>query len=65
VTTPMMNYRHLFPSILPNQQPMSFADGHVSYIKMYWNSSTNALGNYSAGFFYNPPGGYDYQWSGD
>ena len=44
---------------------VSFVDGHVSYIKMYWNSSTNSLGMYSAGFFYDPPAGYDYQWSGN
>ena len=39
---------------------VSFVDGHVSYIKMYWNSGRNGLtGNY------NPPAGYDYQWSPD
>jgi len=44
---------------------VSFVDGHVSYIKMYWNSTTNTLGMYSAGFFYDPPASYDYQWSAD
>ncbi|EEF60278.1 DUF1559 domain-containing protein [Pedosphaera parvula] len=39
---------------------VSFVDGHVSYIKIYWDS----------GFFvnacnYNPPAGYEYQWRGD
>jgi len=39
---------------------VSFVDGHVSYIKMYWNSGRKGLaGNY------NPPAGYDYQWSPD
>jgi hypothetical protein len=44
---------------------VSFVDGHVSYIKMYWNSMTNSIGLYSMAFFYDPPAGYDYQWSGD
>jgi prepilin-type N-terminal cleavage/methylation domain-containing protein len=44
---------------------VSFVDGHVNYIKMYWNSSTDANGYYSMAFFYDPPAGYDYQWSGD
>jgi prepilin-type N-terminal cleavage/methylation domain-containing protein len=36
---------------------VSFVDGHVSYIKIYWN-----LGHLSAGL-YDPPASYDYQWS--
>ena len=43
----------------------SFVDGHVNYIKIYYNNGTNSLGMYSAAFFYDPPAGYDYQWSGD
>jgi prepilin-type processing-associated H-X9-DG protein len=39
---------------------VSFVDGHVSYIKMYL-SYTNS----GCAFFYNPPAGYDYQWSPD
>jgi prepilin-type N-terminal cleavage/methylation domain-containing protein/prepilin-type processing-associated H-X9-DG protein len=39
---------------------VSFADGHVSYIKMY--SNTNY---FMATCFYDPPAGYDYKWSGD
>jgi prepilin-type processing-associated H-X9-DG protein len=38
---------------------VSFVDGHVSYIKMYLNI-TNSLAK-----FYNPPAGYEYQWSPD
>ena len=38
----------------------SFVDGHVSYIKTYWNGQAGSLA-----IFYNPPAGYDYQWSGD
>ena len=37
---------------------VSFADRHVSYIKMYWDTKSLSLA-------YNPPAGYDYQWSGD
>ena len=41
---------------------VSFVDGHVSYIRMYWKTEwppTLCAGDY------NPPAGYDYQWSGD
>lgn len=37
---------------------VSFVDGHVSYISMYWNGHTLST-------LYDPPAGYDYQWSGD
>lgn len=37
---------------------VSFVDGHVSYIKMYWEK--RILANLT-----NPPTGYDYQWSPD
>jgi len=40
---------------------VSFVDGHVSYVRIYWNSSTRNLPSMD----YNPPAGYDYQWSGD
>jgi prepilin-type N-terminal cleavage/methylation domain-containing protein len=39
---------------------VSFVDGHVSYIKIYWNSSYNMMGS-----LYDPPAGYDYKRSGD
>jgi prepilin-type N-terminal cleavage/methylation domain-containing protein len=39
---------------------VSFVDGHVSYLKTYWNGQAGALA-----MAYNPPAGYDYQWSGD
>jgi prepilin-type N-terminal cleavage/methylation domain-containing protein len=41
---------------------VSFVDGHVSFIKMYWDDS-NASGTQP--WEYEPPAGYDYQWSGD
>ena len=44
---------------------VSFVDGHVSYIKIYWNSAANSDGFYSMAFYYDPPAGYDYQWNGD
>ena len=55
----------LMPFFNNAKDEVSFVDGHVSYIKMYWNNSSNSLGNYSAAFFYDPPPNYDYQWSGD
>jgi hypothetical protein len=39
---------------------VSFADGHVSYIKMYSDTS-----HFTATAFYDPPDGYDYKWSGN
>jgi prepilin-type N-terminal cleavage/methylation domain-containing protein len=41
---------------------MSFVDGHVSYIKMYWNGTPKLDG---APALYEPPAGYDYTWSGN
>jgi len=55
----------VFPPFNNAQDMTSFVDGHVSYIKMYWNSSTDSDGIYGLAFYYNPPAGYDYQWSGD
>lgn len=40
---------------------VSFFDGHVNYIRMYWDSNT-APGHGQA-WHYDPPSGYDYQWS--
>jgi prepilin-type N-terminal cleavage/methylation domain-containing protein len=58
----------------PGQVPMfndaknlvSFADSHADYIKMYWNSSlVYPSGGFSVAAYYDPPGGYDYEWSGN
>ncbi len=41
---------------------LSFVDGHASYSKIYWEASwppKSIAGNYD------PPPGYDYQWSGN
>jgi hypothetical protein len=42
---------------------VSFVDGHVSYIKMYWKSGPPPTTLFSGD--YDPPAGYDYQWSGN
>jgi len=48
-------------TVLNNSMNMvSFVDGHVSYVKIFWQPT-----NYMFAFEYNPPDGYDYQWSGD
>jgi len=38
---------------------MSFVDGHVSYIPIYWNGRRTID---DMPVFYNPPAGYDYIW---
>ena len=40
---------------------VSFVDGHVSYIKIYLDRLL--YGGFSQAFMYDPPAGYDYQWS--
>lgn len=45
---------------------VSFVDGHVSYINIYWNSDLRyPNGSFSVAAYYDPPAGYDYQWSGN
>ena len=44
---------------------VSFVDGHVSYIKMYWDSTRLPDGGMSFAFASDPPAEYEYQWSGD
>ncbi len=48
-----------------SQNMVSFVDGHVSYLKMYWNPNPIRGGVYRLGMNYDPPAGYDYKWSGD
>src|ERR1017187_1418647 len=44
------------------QDMVGFVDGHVSFIKMYWNAvKTNGI----EAWHYDPPASYDYKWSGD
>jgi prepilin-type processing-associated H-X9-DG protein len=40
---------------------VSFVDGHVSYVKIYFQIPTNSVDWFANA--YDPPGGYDYQWS--
>ena len=40
---------------------VSFVDGHVGYIRIYHDSSL--YGGWAQAFMYDPPAGYDYQWS--
>jgi prepilin-type N-terminal cleavage/methylation domain-containing protein/prepilin-type processing-associated H-X9-DG protein len=42
---------------------VSFVDGHVSYVRIFFQIPTNSVYRFACG--YNPPDGYDYQWSGD
>jgi prepilin-type processing-associated H-X9-DG protein len=42
------------------QNMVGFADGHVSYIKMYYNTNY-----YLSTCRYDPPAGYEYKWSGE
>ena len=52
------NYR--FPG---SMNVVSYVDGHVSLIKMYWDTNTTAF--HEEAWQYDPPAGYDYKWSGD
>jgi prepilin-type N-terminal cleavage/methylation domain-containing protein len=45
------------------QDMVGFVDGHVSLIKMYWNSVKTS--NRIEAWQYDPPAGYEYKWSGD
>lgn len=44
---------------------IGFADGHVDYVKIFWNRSLAASGGFSFSMNYDPPAAYNYQWSGD
>jgi hypothetical protein len=44
---------------------ISFVDGQVSYIKIYWNSTPYPGGSKSLAAQYDPPASYEYQWSPD
>jgi len=55
-----------WPMFNDAQTMVSFADSHVSYIKIYWNTTiTYPNGFTSFAVYYDPPAGYDYQWSGN
>ena len=44
---------------------VSFVDGHVSYLRIFWNTNRYPNGGFSFALAYDPPAGYEYQWSGD
>jgi len=45
---------------------ISFMDGHADNIKVYWDSALRyPNGLFSVAAYYDPPAGYDYQWSGN
>jgi prepilin-type N-terminal cleavage/methylation domain-containing protein len=44
---------------------VSFVDGHVSYVKIYWNAVHRPDRVFVAACANDPPDGYDYQWSGN
>ncbi len=48
---------HSFIVYNDSKNAVSFVDGHVAYIKMYWNQIPACLTN--------PPARYDYQWTPD
>ncbi len=59
---------HELPMFNNAKDMLSFVDGHVSYIKIYWN--TNMVLDrgkrwVSQAIWYDPPPGYEYQWSGN
>jgi prepilin-type N-terminal cleavage/methylation domain-containing protein len=55
-----------FPILKDAGNMVSFVDGHVSYIKIYWdNRICYPNGCVSIAAYYDPPAGYDYQWSGN
>jgi prepilin-type N-terminal cleavage/methylation domain-containing protein/prepilin-type processing-associated H-X9-DG protein len=55
-----------FPMFNDARNMVSFVDGHVSYISIYWNTTLSyPNGGVSVAAYYDPPAGYDYQWSGN
>ena len=43
-----------------------FVDGHASDIRIFWNNTiVYPNGGISVAAYYDPPAGYDYQWSGN
>ncbi|MDR3459288.1 MAG: type II secretion system protein [Verrucomicrobiae bacterium] len=54
------------PMLNDSKNQVSFVDGHVSYLNIYWNSTLRyPNGAFSVAAYYDPPAGYDYQWSGN
>jgi prepilin-type N-terminal cleavage/methylation domain-containing protein len=51
------------PGVNDSKNMLSFVDGRVDYVKIYWDKNT-APHHFEA-WHYNPPESYDYKWSGD
>ena len=53
------------PSLMFNdaKNVVGFVDGHVNFIKIYWNSTPYPGETLSLAVQYDPPADYDYQWS--
>ncbi len=43
---------------------IGFVDGHVSYIKIFYDEG-NVVTGHGQAWQYEPPANYDYQWSED
>jgi hypothetical protein len=43
---------------------MSFVDGHVGFIKLYWDATNHGFAH-AYSWNYDPPLGYDYKWNGN
>jgi prepilin-type N-terminal cleavage/methylation domain-containing protein len=59
---PLFSGKHRYYNNAPDI--LSFADGHVSYVKMYCGSN-NPSHSFKLPFVFDPPAEYDYQWSGN
>ena len=44
---------------------VAYVDGHVSYIRIYWNRELFFAKGASFAMSYDPPAGYDYKWKGN
>jgi hypothetical protein len=55
-----------WPMFNDSRNMVSFVDALISYINIYWNSTLSyPNGGISVAAYYDPPAGYDYQWSGN
>ena len=53
-----------YPMLNNSKNMVSFVDGHLDYIQMFWNNTISyPNGGFSVAAYYDPPGTYDYQWS--
>ena len=55
-----------WPMLNDAKNMVSYVDGHAGYTGIYWNSTVSyPNGGVSVAAYYDPPAGYDYQWSGN